>query len=95
MAKFKVEAGIPIPPRSAKLGARKDSKYPFARMEVGDSFFIPTTGPKDPAYKRLLSSVSQAKRRFGINLQSRVVDGGVRVWRLEDLASCDLAGASQ
>jgi hypothetical protein len=28
---FKIEKGIPLP----------ESKYPFAEMEVGDSFFVP------------------------------------------------------
>lgn len=83
---FTIEKGIPIPaaqPRGAAV------KYPFAQMEIGDSFFVPSVvkgdETADKAAERLKSSLSSHKRRAqkqtGFVLTVRVVDGGVRVWR--------------
>lgn len=35
-SEFEIESGIPIPERK-----KRQSKYPFSRLEVGDSFFVP------------------------------------------------------
>lgn len=83
---FTIEKGIPCPalqPRGVT------SKYPFDKMEVGDSFFVPVS-PKEGeavehALSRLRSNIEGNKRRVvkmtGHTITVRIVEGGVRVWR--------------
>ena len=70
---FKIEKDIPLPDR---IGSGRARKYPFSRMEVGDSFFAPVAG------NRIHSAVSQFSKRTGMKFTVKKVDGGCRVWRL-------------
>ncbi len=72
---FKIEKRIPIP----KGLATSIKKYPFEKLKVGDSFFVPLADGKSPS--GLFASISQAKKRLNINLFSARVKGGRRVWR--------------
>lgn len=56
---FEIEKGIPVPKRTGATGPR-GSKYPFAEMEPGDSFFVDST--KSAASTR--SSVRASFRRW-------------------------------
>ena len=70
---YEIEKGIAVTqPRRGR-----PSKYPVKEMKVGESFFVPK------ATSEFQRSVSQLGRRAGVKLSSRVVDGGVRVWRIE------------
>ena len=71
---LKIDKGIPPPPER-----RRRNKYPFRDLDPGDSFFVP-----DTAAKTMGSSVSHARKRYGIRLVTRTENGGVRVWRLPD-----------
>jgi hypothetical protein len=77
---FKIERGIPVP----LLPQFLREKMPLEKMEVGDSFFV--SGNKNgKTIQEVKISVRNAlpkktKRRF----LCRVIDGGVRVWRVED-----------
>ena len=68
---FIIEKGIPFPARG--------SKYPFADMEVGDSFLAPDTK---------IASVYNAAHAYAhkhkVSLRVRATPEGVRVWRIED-----------
>ena len=75
-----IETGVPIPTVSKPTRV----KYPWADMEVGNSFLIECK-PAD-AQKTRASLVASARswakrhaprRKFSV----RSVDGGVRVWR--------------
>lgn len=71
---YSIEKGIEIP-----KSQKKNLKYPFRNMEIGDSFFV----EKD---RRLAaySIVSQfARQNPPMKFTTRVVDGGVRVWRIQ------------
>ena len=74
-AEIRVQKGIPLPPK--QVGGRR-SKYPYARMEIDDSFFLPYrktfTVPKMPAL---------AGRKFVRRLVTESGVQGVRVWRTE------------
>lgn len=70
MSEPKIEKDIPLPP----VRRKRESKYPFAVMEVGDSIFVPL-------------ETAQFVGGYTANLKpkkfaSRQVDGGVRVWRI-------------
>lgn len=80
-----IDKGIPCPPwrvkaKGKKLGERKIRQW--SRMEVGDSFFEPC---KPAQAHRLRTSVSAgasaAGARLGRRFETRIVPGGVRVWR--------------
>ena len=76
MDEFVIEKGIPVPAGMGR-GKHGESKYPFGRMEPGDSVVIhlsiKTVGSRlDPFRKR------------GIKLVSRKIDeNSSRVWRVE------------
>jgi hypothetical protein len=49
-------------------------------MEIGDSFFVP-----DPVTQDFISgSRHYAQRALGWKFISRIVEGGIRVWRIPD-----------
>lgn len=80
---FSIEKNIPIP-----LKQTRGSKYPFADMEVGDSFFIP-----ELSLGSVSGNVSKNARALGIKMETRPVRekdpdtgkevDGVRVWRTQ------------
>ena len=59
---FVIEKGFNLPP--SKRGGVKEDVYPFAQMEVGDSFFVPATDDKPNPAKALASTVSSATKRY-------------------------------
>lgn len=86
---FKIEKGIPVP----KHNTRFAKQYPFGKMEIGDSFLVPLAADKSPS--SVYSALSQAKKRLKINLTSARVDGGVRVWRIAEVAAEAQADAAR
>ena len=67
-----------VQPRVPQLPPARD-KYPFARMEVGDSFLI-----INPDWVKNLRSAAHmyAKRHPGVKFTVRRHGAGWRVWRL-------------
>ena len=68
MAEFKIEKNIPAPGRRAK--------YPFAEMEVGDSFEAPESA-------KLRTAAYNAGKKSGRKFTCRTHDGALRVWRIK------------
>lgn len=84
-AAFKIEKGIPA---IKSYGGPGKSKFPFSNMEIGDSFFVPWGD--DPIKMR--SVLSNAMAAFHLRnkpkrFTSHKIEGGVRVWRIEDEAA--------
>ena len=75
---YTIESGIPMPKRTA---GRSGSKYPFADMEVGESFAV----PGDVKAATIRSAVGAfAKRNPEVGkFAVRGTDDGLRVWRTE------------
>lgn len=77
MSDIKIETGIPL-----ALDGRDRTKYPFAKMNIGDSFFIDNVHAGDKLY----SSISSASRGYGHRhnkkFKQRRENNGVRVWRV-------------
>ena len=81
-----IDIGIPFPEDT-----RSSTRYPFAKMNVGDSIFIPLKEGDNA--NRLKNRLSQASRTFGIKqepeqkfiLRYRLENetSGVRIWRKE------------
>lgn len=74
---FEIEKNIPLLPR--KLPHGPAAKYPFALMDVGDSFFVPATPKVSPAKVQTRLSTRKIP---GAKFATRQVEGGVRVWRI-------------
>lgn len=69
--------------RHKPTGVKGIAKYPFAKMEVGDSFFVPTENPT--ATQNSLRSSARKYRREGkvFSMPADTYKGvrGVSVWR--------------
>lgn len=61
-----------IPPPSGGGG------YPFAEMEVGDSFFA-----ADKNANQLQNAASHWRKRMGWKFKTRTEGEGARIWRIE------------
>lgn len=73
---YPVEHNIPLPPPRRSGPSRKERR-PWSEMVVGDSFFVPDG--EIHAERCAAASASRAKAKQFV---ARVVDGGIRVWRL-------------
>ena len=81
---FTVESGIELPKRTRGPG-RKATEFPFAKMDVGNSFLIPCD-PKDPKMlsnwrRKLLIAKKRFLAQYEGEFRTATVDGGLRVWR--------------
>ena len=72
---IKIESGIPVPAGTNRSGGRK-AVYPFADLKVGESFFV-----AGKSVKTMSQTANKAAKRIGVELITRTVEGGVRVWR--------------
>ena len=61
---FKIEDSIPVPTISGR--GRGVNVYPFDRLAVGQSFFVPNSEDKPNAAKSLASTVSSAAARYAV-----------------------------
>ena len=61
---FKIEESIPVPAISGR--GRGGKVYPFAQLEVGQSFFVANDESKPNAAKSLASTVSSATARYAV-----------------------------
>lgn len=81
---IKVDKDVAIPPVSR--GASAHGKYPYTKMEVGDSFAINAKADEDITIirNRLRQSAAWANRRYApARFSVRTTETGVRVWRIE------------
>ena len=69
---IKIEKGLPI-----RLLRKRASKYPFAKMEVGDSFFV------DGAKSGVLAARCAYWNKLGCRFIARTEGTGARVWRIK------------
>ena len=72
---YQIEKDVPVAPKRGGRGG----EYPFAAMEIGDSFFVP--GDAHRTQYRVSSAVSHYAARTGRKFTTRRVEGGVRCWR--------------
>jgi hypothetical protein len=85
--KIKIDRNIPMP--SARGGGGvMSTKYPWAKMKIGDSFIFPNTKEGMQRTQRYAGSVAAvAGYRLGTKYATRVVkENGrsiVRVWRIK------------
>lgn len=75
MSEFKIEKGLPVV--GAKRGAKP--KYPFRKMEIGDSIFI----DGDVGRVAAITAHAFAHRNCEYKFMCRKVEGGYRIWRVK------------
>lgn len=79
---FRIESNIPLPPIE-RTGRPRGSKYPFARMKVGDSVFF---GKKSPTVVRAAIRAMRDHIKTARFATRKVTENGVtglRVWRIK------------
>lgn len=69
---YSIETSIPFP---ASPGWK--AKYPWRELDVGQSFFV-----SDVKFRTMQAGASLAGRRLNKQFRARIVDGGVRIWRI-------------
>ena len=72
---FEIEDNVEIPPRCG----RSKSKYPWAKMKVGQSFFVPDGSQPSLSATAIGYSYRHPEMKFTTAKEA----GGVRVWRIE------------
>lgn len=75
MSEYKIEKNIPPP-----VG-RSRAKYPFSEMKIGDS--ILDRSAQGIAASPVANAARTYSNRSDRKFTARVVDDGVRVWRIE------------
>ncbi len=68
---FNIDKDVPLP-----VPAGRTAKYPWAQMQVGDSFFIPGM-----TMKNFGGTAYTAGKKLGHKYVVRAQDDGLRVWR--------------
>jgi len=71
-----IDSEIPLPPKQTGR-----EKHPFRSLDIGQSFVIPGTDYYAQARARQHACVYGKK--LGRKFATRLVDGGVRIWRVE------------
>ena len=84
---IKIEKNVPIPDKCPNDGRGKKSKYPFEKMEVGDSF-LHDEPYSHAAQTRLHNAARNFKNyhrdKFDWKFTVRKVEGNkIRVWRVK------------
>jgi hypothetical protein len=80
---IEIENSIPIP-ATKRPGAGRRGTYPFAALEVGQSFFVPNQpGKTNRRLRTAIGGLAQyITKKTGYRFTSRTVEGGIRVWRV-------------
>lgn len=76
---FTIESDIPVPKRTG--GRAGGSKYPFAQMQIGQSFLVGS----DVKVTTVRSAIGAfTKNHPDFKFAVRSTEAGVRVWRVQD-----------
>lgn len=80
---YKVDKKVPIPEQKTYGGNR--TKYPWAAMGIGDSFFKDCTTDNRERIRNQMQSVVRSRMAFHKDEKYvlRGVEGGFRVWRVK------------
>jgi hypothetical protein len=74
--KFKLEKDIPIPAKQMRI---RPSKYPFNKMEIGESFLVPLN-----KLKTIRTAIGLYKKKHPEwGYASRTLPEGFRIWRIK------------
>ena len=75
---YEIEEKVPMP--KPRLGG---AKYPWGEMKVGDSFFVAVENEQPSTVQGTVAGSARAYgKKHGNKFTTRIIDGGVRVWRI-------------
>lgn len=63
---FEIESNIPIPVGASRRGGAREAKYPFDKLEVGQSFFVAPSEKHPEPWKSYASTISGATKRYDV-----------------------------
>lgn len=72
----KIEKGIPAP----ATGSGGTYKYPWSKMKVGDSFYIPNQWSP---YSLVKSYNKRLCKKYHIKIRRKIEGHGQRIWRIK------------
>lgn len=78
---YQIEKNIPIPPKaSGRPSGRQNEPLPIFQMQVGDSILV-----ADKSQNNICALVSHYTKNMvkPFKFETRRVEGGVRVWRVQ------------
>lgn len=78
---YEIERGIPFPGKQRTATGRRPT-YPFARLEVGESFFVPSRAASFSKESKLCAALHKARQIMGHNFAWSPENGGYRIYRL-------------
>ena len=88
---FEIQKNIPIPKRKVRQRVKvkvKEHRFPFIKMEVGDSFYIPVFANgkykvKDSVLSKegLREQLRQRAGNLGMTIRTKEYFTGIRIWR--------------
>jgi hypothetical protein len=76
MSEFKIEKGVPMP-NHGNGGREFPLPAALRKMEIGDSVLV-----VNRSRDSVVGTTAFIKRETGARFSTRVVDGGVRIWRV-------------
>jgi hypothetical protein len=95
---FEIIKNLPIPEKVAKQKhARREPKYPFKDMEIGDCLAFNAEGVKDPVYKKIYGSAMSYARRIKEGYTFRfgqIEEGKFGFWKIESEKNKSVSNSS-
>ena len=81
LTQLMIEDEVPIPARTGPNGLHKESPWRpvLSALQVGQSIMVPGRSAAQ------LAGVRGLGKKLSMNLTVRTVDGGARIWRLDDV----------
>ncbi len=73
-----IHSNVPMPGSRGAAKFAKNSKYPWRKLQIGQSFMFPEEMPEHHAR----SYASSTGKRLGLKFSVRRVDGGLMCWRV-------------
>lgn len=71
MTEIQIESGVRLPKPRVVFA------YPYAEMDVGDSFVVPVD-----ARRKVLNANCKAAKKYGYKFSARTEGDVIRVWRI-------------
>lgn len=79
---FEIRKGLEMPARRGGKGC--PPRYPWDKMQPGDSFLVPWDSTKTKLRQNasLSSQANFAGKKYGMKFATRREEGGVSIWRI-------------
>lgn len=78
---IKIDKNVPIPPTQNKINGKRERIYPYKKLEVGDSFFIPYANSLSALSGGVFLYIKKENKKL---CSRKVIENGIwglRIWR--------------